>query len=85
MKRIIFYLGETKKNYLYPLLRQLEACFVKYIVRGQLGKTRLESLKDRGEIMHKIPNLTPTEINRYLNWRNVTLQKRGIYETTIDT
>ena len=48
-----------------------------YIARGQLDKARLGSLKDRGEILHKIPNLTPTEINRYLDWRNVTLQKRG--------
>ena len=49
-----------------------------HIARGQLDKARLESLKDRGEILHKIPNLTPTEINKYLNLRSVTLQKRGI-------
>ena len=48
-----------------------------YIARGQLDKARLESLKDTGGILHKIPNLTPTEINKYLDWRNVTLQKRG--------
>ncbi len=49
-----------------------------YIARGQLDKARLESLRDRGEVSHKIPNLTPTEINRYLDWRNVTLQKKGM-------
>ena len=47
-----------------------------YIARGQLNKARLESLRDRGITNHNIPNLTSPEINKYLDWRNVALQKR---------
>lgn len=47
-----------------------------YIARGQFDRARLESLRDRGVINHNIPSLTLIEIRKYLNWRNVTLQKR---------
>ena len=48
-----------------------------YVARGQLDKARLESLKDRGETLHKIPSLSPMKINRYLDWKNISLEKRG--------
>jgi hypothetical protein len=38
-----------------------------YIARGQLNKARLGSLRDRGITNHNIPNLTSTEINKYLD------------------
>ena len=47
------------------------------IARGDLASARLESLKDRGEITHVVPNLSAAEKRKYLDWRNVCLQRNN--------
>ena len=47
------------------------------IARGDLASARLESLKDRGEITHIIPNLSAAEKRKYLDWKNVCLQRNN--------
>ena len=47
------------------------------IARGDLASARLESLKDRGEITHVVPNLSAAEKRKYLDWRNLCLQRNN--------
>ena len=46
------------------------------IARGDFASARLESLRNRGNISHIIPNLTEREMEKYLDWRKVQLQQR---------
>ena len=46
------------------------------IARGDFDSARLESLQDRGELTHLVPNLTAAETRRYLDWRTVRLSRR---------
>ena len=46
------------------------------IACGDFDSARLESLQDRGEITHLVPNLTAAETRRYLDWRTVRLSRR---------
>ena len=43
------------------------------IARGDFASARLECLRDRGATSHTLPSLTATEVNKYLDWRNVQL------------
>ena len=46
------------------------------IARGDFDAARLESLRDRGEITHCLPSLTPAEMRKYCDWRQVCLAQR---------
>ena len=46
------------------------------IARGDFASARLESLRDRDDISHIVPNLREREMKKYLDWRNVQLQQR---------
>ena len=45
------------------------------ISRGDFDSARLESLKDRGEILHIIPILNEREKQQCLDWRKIALQR----------
>ena len=47
------------------------------IARGDFASARLESLRDRGDISHIIPNLSAVEMRKYLDWRRVCLSQRS--------
>ena len=46
------------------------------IAREDFDAARLESLRDRGEITHFLPPLTPAEIGKYCDWRRDCLAQR---------
>ena len=46
------------------------------IARGNFAAARLESLQDRGESTYSLPTLTPNELQKYCDWRQVCLAQR---------